>query len=38
MTVMRASGRRAMEVLRKRGLITTIHRRGTFVSARADST
>ncbi|HMD23931.1 MAG TPA: hypothetical protein VKH61_07505 [Streptosporangiaceae bacterium] len=25
--------RRAMEVLRKRGLITTIHGRGTFVSA-----
>jgi GntR family transcriptional regulator len=29
--------RRAMEVLRKRGLITTIHGRGTFVSARAGS-
>jgi GntR family transcriptional regulator len=25
--------RRAMEVLRERGLITTIHGRGTFVSA-----
>ena len=29
--------RRAMEVLRERGLITTIHGRGTFVSARAGS-
>jgi DNA-binding GntR family transcriptional regulator len=29
--------RRAMEVLRKRGLITTIHGRGTFVSARPGS-
>ena len=29
--------RRAMEVLRERGLITTIHGRGTFVSAPADS-
>ena len=29
--------RRAMEVLRERGLITTIHGRGTFVSAPGDS-
>jgi DNA-binding GntR family transcriptional regulator len=29
--------RRAMEVLRGRGLITTIHGRGTFVSAPGDS-
>jgi DNA-binding GntR family transcriptional regulator len=29
--------RRAMEVLRERGLITTIHGRGTFVSAQAHS-
>jgi DNA-binding GntR family transcriptional regulator len=28
--------RRAMEVLRERGLITTIHGRGTFVSAPGD--
>jgi DNA-binding GntR family transcriptional regulator len=29
--------RRAMEVLRERGLITTIHGRGTFVSAPSGS-
>jgi GntR family transcriptional regulator len=29
--------RRAMEVLRERGLITTIHGRGTFVSVPRDS-
>jgi len=29
--------RRAMEVLRERGLITTIHGRGTFVAAPGDS-
>jgi DNA-binding GntR family transcriptional regulator len=29
--------RRAMEVLRERGLITTIHGRGTFVSVPGDS-
>jgi len=29
--------RRAMEVLRERGVITTIHGRGTFVSAPGDS-
>ena len=29
--------RRAMEVLRERGLITTIHGRGTFVSAPGES-
>ena len=29
--------RRAMEVLRKRGLIATIHGRGTFVSVPGDS-
>lgn len=29
--------RRAMEVLRERGLISTVHGRGTFVSAPGDS-
>ena len=29
--------RRAMEVLRERGLITTVHGRGTFVSVPGDS-